>query len=74
MKKLKSKMKFSVFFLPILVIAMMFVSPAFGHTPGSVETEEEQSGVYMKIGTVTVSEKAGYLTSAFPQEEPNEGK
>jgi len=64
MKKLRNEIKLSLFFLSILVIAMMFVSPVFGHAPGSVETEEEQSRVYMKIGTVTVSEKAGYLTTA----------
>ncbi|MBW2166962.1 MAG: TonB-dependent receptor plug domain-containing protein, partial [Deltaproteobacteria bacterium] len=64
MKKLRNEMKHSIFFLSILVIAMMFVPPVFGHEPGSVETEEEQSRVYMKIGTVTVSEKAGYLTTA----------
>jgi iron complex outermembrane receptor protein len=64
MKKLRNEMKHSVFFLPILVIAMMFVTPVFGHEPGSVETEEEQSRVYMKIGTVIVSEKVGYLTTA----------
>ena len=50
MKKLRNEMKHSVFFLPILVIAMMFVPPVFGHEPGSVETEAEQSRVYMKIG------------------------
>ena len=63
-KEFGNKMKQGMFFLSMFVIVMMFVSPVFGHEPGSVETEEEQSRVYMKIGTVTVSEKAGYLTTA----------
>jgi len=64
MKKLRNEMKHSVFFLPILVIAMMFVPPVFGHEPGSIETEEEQSKIYMKIGTVVVKGKQNYFTTA----------
>ena len=64
MKEFGNKMKHGIFFLSMFLIAMMFVTPVFGHEPGSVETEAEQSKVYMKIGTVTVSEKAGYLTTA----------
>jgi iron complex outermembrane receptor protein len=64
MKEFGNKMKHGMFFLSMFVIAMMFVTPVFGHEPGSVETEEEQSRVYMKIGTVIVSEKVGYLTTA----------
>jgi iron complex outermembrane receptor protein len=64
MKEFGNKIKHGMFFLSMFVIAMMFVPPVFGHEPGSVETEEEQSRVYMKIGTVIVSEKVGYLTTA----------
>ena len=64
MKEFGNKMKHGMFFLSMFVIVMMFVSPVFGHEPGSVETEEEKSKIYMKIGTITVTEENPYLKTA----------
>ncbi|MDY7037085.1 MAG: TonB-dependent receptor, partial [Thermodesulfobacteriota bacterium] len=53
--------------LAIFMAAIFSVSPVLAQEPKAksrLETEAERDRVYMKIGTVTVSEKTGYLTTA----------
>ena len=62
---LKNERKHCVFLLSILVVVSLSISPVFAQELTSeLETEAEQDKVYMKIGTVTVTEEAGYLTTA----------
>lgn len=62
---LKNKRKHCIFLLAILVVVSLSISPVFAQELTSeLETEAEQDKVYMKIGTVTVTEEASYLTTA----------
>ena len=62
---LKNERKHCIFLLAILVVVSLSISPVFAQELTSeLETEAEQDKVYMKIGTVTVTEEAGYLTTA----------
>ncbi|OEU77833.1 MAG: hypothetical protein BA865_03995 [Desulfobacterales bacterium S5133MH4] len=56
--------KHRIFLSAILMIAVLSITPVFGQEPASVETEAERSRVYMKIGTVTVTEEDPYIKSA----------
>lgn len=65
MGKLRKQKKYQIFVLAILTAAVLWIPSVFAQESVSeVETEAERSKVYMKIGTITVSEGAGYLTTA----------
>ncbi len=65
MNRLRNERNRYIFPLVILMIAILWITPVFAQEPTSeLETEAERSKVYMKIGTIMVSEKAGYLTTA----------
>ena len=63
----RNERKEHICFLVILMTTLLMITPALAQETmdkSAIETEAERDKVYMKIGTVTVTEEAGYLTTA----------